>query len=288
MERKIGEIFEYNGEWYQCVENCVSWCASCDFRKKDCNTLPLGPCDAIRRSDKRCAIFKKLEPVGDPYPLYDHIVQRYVGVKFPVALTEKRFINCNEINNTIDIEVKQDKENKEDMEEKKVKVSRENWDYLVDKLQYILADHLHGGESYEVIAEFENLLEIDNPEEKKLNLKPFDLEKAKAGKPVCTRDGRKARIICFDRVGDFPIVALTDDRDYKEEGVNLYDINGKGSNECFDLMMLPEKKEGWVNVYYDNDASSHRGCRFIYDTKERAVKEAGSSYITTVKINWEE
>lgn len=53
-------------------------------------------------------------------------------------------------------------------------------------------------------------------------------------------------------------------------------------------MMLPEKKEGWVNVYYDNDASSHRGCRFIYDTKERAVKEAGSAYITTVKINWEE
>lgn len=123
---------------------------------------------------------------------------------------------------------------------------------------------------------------------KKLNLKPFDLQKAREGKPVCTRDGRKARIICFDRVGDFPIVALTDDRDYKEEGVNLYDINGKGSNECFDLMMLPEKKEGWVNVYYDNDASSHRGCRFIYDTKERAVKEAGSSYITTVKINWEE
>ena len=53
-------------------------------------------------------------------------------------------------------------------------------------------------------------------------------------------------------------------------------------------MMLPEKKEGWVNVYYDNDASSHRGCRFIYDTKERAVKEAGSAYITTVKISWEE
>jgi len=24
--------------------------------------------------------------------------------------------------------------------------------------------------------------------------KPFDLEQAKAGKPVCTRDGRKARI----------------------------------------------------------------------------------------------
>lgn len=38
--------------------------------------------------------------------------------------------------------------------------------------------------------------------------KPFDLEQAKAGKPVCTRDGRKARIICFDlKNGNHPIVA---------------------------------------------------------------------------------
>lgn len=43
---------------------------------------------------------------------------------------------------------------------------------------------------------------------KKLNLKPFDLEAAKQGKPVCTRDGRKARIICFDAKGNNPIVAL--------------------------------------------------------------------------------
>lgn len=48
-------------------------------------------------------------------------------------------------------------------------------------------------------------------EEKKLNLKPFDLEAAKAGKPVCTRDGRKARIICFDLKNDeYPIVAAVE------------------------------------------------------------------------------
>lgn len=28
MERKIGEIFEYNGEWYQCVKGD---CTKCDF-----------------------------------------------------------------------------------------------------------------------------------------------------------------------------------------------------------------------------------------------------------------
>lgn len=50
-------------------------------------------------------------------------------------------------------------------------------------------------------------------EEKKLNLKPFDLQKAREGKPVCTRDGAKARIICFDAKSDAPIIALitTDD-----------------------------------------------------------------------------
>ena len=36
----------------------------------------------------------------------------------------------------------------------------------------------------------------------------FDLEKAKVGHPVCTRDGKEARILCFDRIGHYPIVAL--------------------------------------------------------------------------------
>lgn len=39
-------------------------------------------------------------------------------------------------------------------------------------------------------------------------MKNFDLEKAKAGYPVRTRDGHEARIICFDRENDNPIVAL--------------------------------------------------------------------------------
>lgn len=32
-------------------------------------------------------------------------------------------------------------------------------------------------------------------EEKKLNFKPFDLEAAKAGKPVCTRDGEGSNLL---------------------------------------------------------------------------------------------
>ena len=38
---------------------------------------------------------------------------------------------------------------------------------------------------------------------------------AKAGKPVCTRDGRKARIICFNTktLCDYPIIALVENAD---------------------------------------------------------------------------
>lgn len=39
-------------------------------------------------------------------------------------------------------------------------------------------------------------------------LKLFDLEAAKAGRPVCTRDGRKVRIVSFDMKDKRPIVAL--------------------------------------------------------------------------------
>ena len=120
-------------------------------------------------------------------------------------------------------------------------------------------------------------------------MKPFDIELAKQGKPVCLRNGIKARIICFDvKNSDYPIIALVE---YGIHEVAMY-FNERGIAHAYssgyDLMMASEKYEGWVNVYYDNDASSHRGCRFIYDTKEQAVKEAGSAYITTVKINWEE
>lgn len=34
MERKIGEVFEYNNEWYQCIDelSCGVHCNGCDFR----------------------------------------------------------------------------------------------------------------------------------------------------------------------------------------------------------------------------------------------------------------
>ena len=126
------------------------------------------------------------------------------------------------------------------------------------------------------------------------NLKPFDLEAAKAGKPVCTRDERKARIVCFDYKGDanaYPILALISTNNlrgvpseiiakYTEDG-RYAKYNNVENDE--DLMMLPEKKEGWVNVYPADCMGQKR-----YSTKEEALNHATSDVVDTVKISWEE
>ena len=56
-------------------------------------------------------------------------------------------------------------------------------------------------------------------------------------------------------------------------------------------MMLPEKKEGWVNVHksgYD-DFPAVIGAGYIYNTKEEAINNANpDTIIATVKISWQE
>ena len=245
MERKIGEIFEYNGEWYQCVEGLG--CNECDLSKITCyHRFESGSCSPNMRKDGTQVIFKKLEKVGEPYvgnngtfqsyklamPIYGDIPDQIIGFT------------------TTEVVIKQ---NKEDMEES-------------------------------------NNAKHSNSEKIGKNLKPFDLQKAKDGKPVCTRDGRKARIICFDAKGDKPIIALV------EMGVaetpNNYPIDGKAistkETPC-DLMMLPEKKERWVNVYR-NKKGEYWSEQVLFSTKKEAIDfvHDHAQYVTTVKIEWEE
>lgn len=246
MERQVGEIFEYNGEWYQCVEG--TGCYKCAFYDKNICIANNPHCTC--RSDKKNVIFKKLEKVGEPYEYFIQgmgiiIVQEYILANASYIYDDNRHVvmmDCQ--NGRIAIEIKQ---NKEDMEEKK------------------------------------------------LNLKPFDLEAAKAGKPVCTRDGRKARIISFDRHGeDCPIIALVvDSKNAECEEVIDYTLDGICNENIinhnkYDLMMFPQKKEGWINIYTSYDGIE-TGIS-VYETKEIAKKGVDNSvsYLGTIKIEWEE
>lgn len=246
MERKVGEIFEYNGEWYQCIHTKSLGCENCDLATKSdihCSDVfeIRGECLSCYRKDGKSVIFKKLEKVGEPYMSNGHLMQTLSGEKQPNSIRDYKTRMCYYANCILRIEIKQ---NKEDMEEKK------------------------------------------------LNFKPFDLEAAKAGKPVCTRDGRKARIICFDAKCNKPIVALI--YDCNKETVLQYLENGRffvDQIDKYDLMMFPQKKEGWVNVYKSYNVGKKIPCiASIYPTKEEAKKSSvvGFDYVDTVKIEWEE
>ncbi len=126
-------------------------------------------------------------------------------------------------------------------------------------------------------------------------MKPFDLELAKQGKPVCTRDGRAVRILCYDfiSVEDTPIIALVRTSE-KQEGIICYEADGRNFDPGMaelDLVMVPEKREGWVNVFINASYFDSKTAGTIYPTKEEALKDIDTKsphYIDTVKIEWEE
>ena len=59
MERKIGEIFTYNGKIYQVVKSIV--CTHCAFRGELCGEPSAGNCMPSSRSDKTSVIFKEIK-----------------------------------------------------------------------------------------------------------------------------------------------------------------------------------------------------------------------------------
>lgn len=76
MERKIGEIFNYQDNWYQCIEDTGYGCIICHFNTHDnicCNNVLniIGNCLPPYRKDYKSVVFRKLEKVGEPTMLDD-------------------------------------------------------------------------------------------------------------------------------------------------------------------------------------------------------------------------
>lgn len=92
--------------------------------------------------------------------------------------------------------------------------------------------------------EVQNLMKCN----KNICMKGFNLEAAKAGKPVCTRDGRRVRILCFDRKGypESPIMGLVDEGDRETFVSWRPDGSVRFSDDSYagrDLMMATEESE---------------------------------------------
>ena len=239
------------------------------FLNSNCIDNPSLKCSVDDRTDNCSVIFKKLEKVGEPKIINEKKVQ---------LLKSKYCKNCDFWDNNdctfttyprtcmggeygVYVEIKQ---NKEDMED-------------LDKIK---------------VRDYTKVEELNVMEENKLNLKPFDIQKAREGKPVCTRDGRNARVLCYDfkQNEEYPILVAVENKDGKECAL-LYSNDGisemyKSSNN--ELAMFPEKKEGWVNIYnrYSAELTSDG---YFYFTKEEALSniENDGTYVKTIKMSWE-
>ena len=216
MERKIGEIFEYNGEWYQCVEQPKKYdktvCAICAFQGN--GNCELDRCSGTYRSDKKFVIFKKLEKVGEPIIYMSGIFQK---LKSPDAKPCKYCYFGNKVCNPhlcedklFLVEIKQNKENMEEneliellsekvhnawMKEKEMQGFSYGKEYDKEKKKHL--DMLPYNELKEEVKEYDRatvkaVIQAQkelSADANKLNLKSFSIEAAKSGKPVCTRDG---------------------------------------------------------------------------------------------------
>ena len=290
MERKIGEIFEDNGEWYQTVKS-QGKCCSCDFMIDGHCIVDFssnGSCFDCHRKDKENIIFKKLKKVGEPFTMVGKLYQHYKVFDIDNVCGDGFWCVHNYKAKTLTIEIKQ---NKEDMEGKTNLYEKQT------PLQKLMEIYCDGRMDYNEFEKKVKELYSDKGDDSKPILKPFDLEAAKQGKAVCTRDGSKARIICFDRRlfyknVSYPILALVERSD-GEDDVCGYNEKGKvliedGTEYKDDLMMLPEKKEMWINIYNGTIGSVPGGC--LYDTEEDAkdAVKGNENYVTTIKVSWEE
>lgn len=133
-------------------------------------------------------------------------------------------------------------------------------------------------------------------------MKQFNLQEYLAlSKPrVVTRDGRPVRIICTDSdVDGGPIVAIVTMANQKKQVLQYYE-NGKyfasDSVSEDDLFFAPTKHTDYINLYR-NEFGYFLGDR-AYRTEEQAKRVGASvgtgtrvgdnSYITTIKVEWEE
>ena len=106
----------------------------------------------------------------------------------------------------------------------------------------------------------------------------FDLEKWLNNKSLKlkTRDGNPARIICTDRRGKYPVVALTQKTDADYELVDMYskkgelNIGGKSEKDLFfdDGVELDEFQEEVKRIMYDYNDVTPSDNDVIYESEK--------------------
>ncbi len=118
-------------------------------------------------------------------------------------------------------------------------------------------------------------------------MKPFNLEEAKAGKPVCTRNGHDVRILTFDVLSDHPIIAIVKVDEITEVPITCTSSGFVFSSDDHNLYDLMMKTEGWVNLYRTRSEEPIEVTGYIYPNKEVALENKidSDTYIGTFLVD---
>lgn len=126
-------------------------------------------------------------------------------------------------------------------------------------------------------------------------MKQFTVEEYQKNpnRKVITCDGRSVRIVCTDIIGAiYPVLAIVK-MNPTHEYCNSYTTDGRlyteGDDSQADLFFAPEKKEGWQNLYKDEDGRVVIGTVYPIESEKSAkMASEDKDYVATCKIEWEE
>ena len=123
-------------------------------------------------------------------------------------------------------------------------------------------------------------------------MKQFNLEEylKDPSKKIVTRDGRAVKIYCTDYIDKCCLFVIG-----KIEG-NAYSYSFREDGRFLDhketdndLFFVPEKYEGWANVFKSSKGNNVITSD-IFESKEEAEKAGNNynNYVATAKVEWEE
>ena len=125
-------------------------------------------------------------------------------------------------------------------------------------------------------------------------MKQFNLQEylANPSRQVVTRNGRNVRVLCTDRKGTAPIIALVNGGlpDCEELCYSFFPDGKKyEKNESdIDLFFAPTKHEDYINLYHNGGGYFLGGGVYTSEENAKYIAYGDNQYITTIKVEWEE
>lgn len=121
-------------------------------------------------------------------------------------------------------------------------------------------------------------------------MKPFDLERALAGDPVVTRDGREIGEIYWFRNPEIRSPVFAEIKTYND--VYRYSKDGKFATyeTANDLFMAPKITSRWINIYKGMSGIIYSGSK-LHESQELAINHAKMEcpyLVTTIFVEIEE